>query len=309
MPAYQTLSIDSPADLVLAVNNFAVANGWTLSGGNLSKGGSYVNLNAATSTQVIITGGRAGVFTGIDSATTNIRAGTWSAVRKLEMFYHTDPDTIWVVFHWEPGYYFHMGFGTLYKYGVWDGGGWIHGQHANASANIGANIGSVIDGDGTHYYTNTSGECGLFWQPSVTDAGNGYFVDSAASKLHCELRGYIWEGSTNTTNGGRIFSPGVLTPIHKLNPNTFNSQTILSPHELYLLNTDGNMMPVGYVGHCRFVKLTNYNPEDIITIGLDKWKVYPRLRRDPTYPDGAIYGYEQRYSTGYLGIAIRYDGP
>jgi hypothetical protein len=52
--------------------------------------------------------------------------------------------------------------------------------------------------------------------------------------------------------------------------------------------------------HARFVSIANLDDQQIITLGTDKWKVYPWMRRGAAY-DGLN-------SSGNCGHAIRYDG-
>jgi len=56
------------------------------------------------------------------------------------------------------------------------------------------------------------------------------------------------------------------------------------------------------MAHIRYVVIANLQPEDIITLGSDRWRVYPFFRKGAAFaPAGQ--------DTGYLGMAIRYDGP
>jgi len=106
--------------------------------------------------------------------------------------------------------------------------------------------------------------------------------------------------------------PQIVSPIHKTNPNAFNGQTVLTPFIPFLSGSDGYFIPLGRIGHVRFVKLTNYDPGDVITIGPDKWKVFPWSIKDTTKPDGErlpFYNSSSLPSTGVLGIAVKYDGP
>ena len=90
----------------------------------------------------------------------------------------------------------------------------------------------------------------------------------------------------------------------------FNGQTVLTPFQLFLQNTDGHYMSIGHVGHLRFLRLTHYNPGDVIELGSDRWKLFPWHIKNAAYPDGKQVAYSDgNYSTGLLGVAVRYDGP
>lgn len=143
----------------------------------------------------------------------------------------------------------------------------------------------------------------------MRDSWNGYYQENAASNLHCELRGYVWEPPTGTATIG-VHCPTILSPIQKYNPNVFNGQTVLTPFQLFLQNTDGHYMSIGHVGHLRFVRMTNYNPGDVIELGADRWKLFPWHVKNAAYPDGKQAAYSDgNYSTGLLGVAVLYDGP
>lgn len=307
--AYQTGVITSAADLVLAVSGFAVANGWTLNGSVLNKGGTFVRLTAPNASEIRIEGARNGNFAAPDLCPRHSRIynTAWPASAVYYLVAFESPDTVWCTLTFAVTTHQHLGFGTLEKYGDWVGGGWFHAQHTPGSAD--ANVCSLIDGQQQPYYSGSPKECALFWSPSMRDSWNGYYLENAVSSLHCELRGYVWEPPTGSTAIG-VHCPTLLTPIHKVNPNVFNGQTVLTPFQLFLQNTDGHYMSIGHVGHLRFVRLSHYNPGDVIELGPDRWKLFPWHVKNAAYPDGKQVSYtDGNYSTGLLGVAVRYDGP
>ena len=113
---------------------------------------------------------------------------------------------------------------------------------------------------------------------------------------------------TDESDRNIIHCPTVITPTQKRSPNALNAQTILTPFDLYLRDTDGYYMAIGRPEHIRFVRLVNYNPGDTLTIGSDAWRVYPAYVLDATQPDGKLsFPSGGTPSTGNLGIAVRYD--
>lgn len=302
--AYQTGTVVSAADLAATIKSFAAANGWTLAGDVLSKGGAYVRITAPDATEVRIEGARNGNFSAPDICPrySMIYNTAWPSVATYHLIAFANPDTVWCTINFAVTDHQHLGFGMLQKYGSWVGGAWFHAQHCGGnpySKNL--NVHSTVDG-GTVSVFNTDGkECALFWSQR-----DGQYVGKA-SMLHCELRGYVWDssGGIDSSDLQTIHCPTVLRPTHKCNPNAFNGQTVLSPFQLFLLNTDGHYMPIGHVDHVRWLKLSNYNPGDVLAIGPDRWKVYPWSRKDGALPDGSRY---PSLSTGVLGVAVRYDG-
>lgn len=307
--AWQAGMVSSAADLVAAIRAFAVDHGWTLVGNVLSKGDAYVAITAPSASELRIRGARGGVFSGVDQCPrySRIYLTSWPSSAEIQLFAFDGPDTVWCVMRTSATDYMHLGFGMIQKYGTWGGGQWFHAQHTPSSAD--GSVCSLIDGSQQPNYSDAAKECGLFWSPQQRNGWDGAYTENAASSLHCELRGYVWEPPTGPTGIG-VHCPTILSPIHKTNPNVFNGQTVLTPFQLFLQNTDGHFMSVGHVGHLRFVRLTNYNPGDVVTIASDRWRVFPWFRKDTAFPLGKQAGYSDgSFSTGVLGVAVRYDGP
>jgi hypothetical protein len=310
--AYQTGVITSAADLVTVVRDFAVANGWSASGDILNKGASHVRLTAPSLSEVRIEGARGGNFSAPDQCPRHARIynTNWPASAVYHLVAFDNPDTLWCTINFAVNRHQHLGFGTMEKYGVWEGGDWFHGHHT--TSNIDANCFAVVDGKGRPYYSASPNNCALFWsQQDYSPWGTA--SNNKCSFLHCELRGEVWPatGATNDASDLNIIHcPSILSPIQKYNPNAFNGQTVLTPFQLFLQNTDGHYMSIGHLGHLRFVRLTNYNPGDVIELGADRWKLFPWHIKDANYPDGKAPAYSDgSFSSGLLGIAVRYDGP
>lgn len=307
--AYQTGTVSGSAALATLIQNFAVANGWALSAGSLSKGPCHVKVEALSTSELSIQGARNGLYSAPDICPRRARIflTVWPANVTYHIVAFAAPDTVWCTINFNGTDYMHIGFGNMEKYGGWEGGGWFHGQHTTGNSD--GDCIAHIDGQARPYYSNSPNNCAPFWnQQDYSPWGTN--SNNKCSFIQCELRGEVWPacGAVNDTSDlNQIHCPKVLTPTHKNNPNAFNGQTVLTPYQLFLQNTDGHYMSVGHVDHIRFVKLTNYNPGDIIDIGADRWIVFPMHRKDPTKPDGVSHS-NLGTSTGFLGIAVRYDG-
>jgi len=316
--SYETGVVASSASLFTAIRIFAQANGWTLTGDVLSKNGAYIQLTNPSVSEIRIGAARNNTFTAPDLCPrySKIFLTTWPASAVYHLAAFGTPDTLWCTLFYDGNKYVHLGFGSIQKYGVWNGGQWFHGQHTEDPTSKDSYCCATIDGGVAQYGTSEGNpfDCALFWGAKDGISSDGDIDNvSKPSYLECDLRGYVWEAtidkrSTNPLN--IIYTPQILTPTQKKNPNVFNNQTLLTPFELFLLNTDGNYMSIGRVEHLRFVKLTNYNPGDVITIGTQDWKLFPWHIKDPLFPDGKNRGYTSTtYSTGFLGVAVKYDGP
>jgi len=57
--------------------------------------------------------------------------------------------------------------------------------------------------------------------------------------------------------------------------------------------------PLGYPPDMRFIRLDYYNPKDILTLGTEKWKVFPVIRKNGALgePNSGLYGYAYRINS------------
>jgi hypothetical protein len=305
--AYQTGTVTSTADLASVITNFAVANGWTLSSGVLNKGQAYIRLQVVSASELRIDAARNGNFSAPDISPSYSRIfnTTWPSMATYHIVAFDNPDTVWCTINFDVIKFQHIGFGMIEKYGTWNGGQWFHAQHTSSTAN--SDVTSSINGNSAPY--GSLNECALFWgaRMNYQDYSSVYF-DNASSRIECDLRGFVWEPPPSMI-GVHIYMPQIVGPIHKINPNQFNGQTVLTPFTPFLRGGDGYFMPLGRIGHLRFVKLINYDPGDVITIGSDKWKLFPWHVKDTANPDGIGTPSASSKSTGVLGVAVRYDGP
>lgn len=316
--AYQSVVVNSSSDLVAAIKNFAATNGWSISGDVLSKGDTYVKLQATSSTVVSLIGAKNNVFAGEEQSYQSVvRFTVWPSSMICHLIGFSNPDTLFCTMNYDVVNYLHIGFGKVVKYGDWVGGSWIHSSHGYLGLDNA--LYSLVDGGGNVFYDSIGSpvEALPFWSHQITDRWSGTAANCAGSKIHCEINGYIWMppflnggAPSNDLDTKMVYGPTIFTPIHRSNPNAFNGQTILTPFQLFIKGTDGFFMPIGHLEHIRFVRLTNYNPGDVITIGSTQWKVFPAFAKDTNLPNGRMNSYSDgTISTGLQGIAVKYDGP
>lgn len=93
-------------------------------------------------------------------------------------------------------------------------------------------------------------------------------------------------------------------------PNTWNSQAVLLRIPAYINRGSSKVSLVACTQHSRYIRIDNYNDGDIITLGSDKWKVFPFIRKNTLVRDG-VSSTESVAAphSGTYGIAVRYDGP
>lgn len=123
------------------------------------------------------------------------------------------------------------------------------------------------------------------------------------SRVHSGLDGQGWwmsQGNTNNPVG--ITS---LTPLISLLPNVWNSETVLLPIRAYKVRPSSTISLVADLEHSRHTRVDNYTPGQIISIGAERWKIFPWYRKNVAVRNGG----ELLAHTGTFGWAIRYEGP
>lgn len=91
-------------------------------------------------------------------------------------------------------------------------------------------------------------------------------------------------------------------------PNTWNGEAVLLPFRVMGARPSGLYSYLFELGHIRILRNTNYNDGDVITLGPDKWKVFPGRQKNTTFPDvGSAANWADH--SGTWAMAIRYDGP
>lgn len=283
--AYVTGTANSLADLLAAIQSACTANGWTLAGNILVKGTCYVRvIISGTQLQVIAGTGKDGSnnLTGaandlaciLGRSTTNAPFG-FPATYYIHV--NTAPDEVYVVVNYATLYYQFLAFGQSAMPGLAGTGNWYTGsQNTTFSGTVSDDTtlqnGGMVDVDPV---------VGLF-------QGRQYAGNRQNGAVDHELDSVTWqvEGAWRDW-----YSPFVVSP------NAFNSRSILLPVRVYAPRPSGFVSPVLECAHARFVNIANLDAQQIITLGTDKWKVYPWWSKTN---GGAIAA---------CGHAFRYDGP
>lgn len=136
--------------------------------------------------------------------------------------------------------------------------------------------------------------CGaLFWQI----AGSVY-----SDYVHSDLdaQGWWWGQSSYADPVGILPS----APLIGLLPNAWNSEAVLLPIRAYKVRPSYKLSLTVDLEHARYTRVDSYAPGQIITIGTDRWKVFPWFRKDSTARNGGA----NITHTGTYGWAIRYEG-
>lgn len=91
-------------------------------------------------------------------------------------------------------------------------------------------------------------------------------------------------------------------------PNGFNSEAVLLPVREFIARSSGSYLSlVVDLEHCKITRNDYYQPGQVVTIGAEKWKIYPLTRKNASARNGVQTTYQ--FHSGTFAIAIRYDGP
>lgn len=304
--AYETGTAADYAALALAFRNFLTANGWTLTGSVLHKGNAYGAMGAdvANSRWTIQagTGQSAGALTGAGPVAAYIASPINPAPVTFPVTYHfhTHGDEAYGVLNWGEVNFTSFGFGCSPVAGLPGTGVWYFGSYYGQKwervwyAGVDMFYAALINPSSGQQAT------GPFWTGAGQN-GVGHYVH------HGLDGGTGWSATTGgggNLPGAAASAHGVAGPLLARSPSAWNGQTILLPIQPLVSRPSNKVSIVAELRHLRYVSMANYAPGDIITLGPDRWQVFPFWRRGTTMAPG-----NAGLDTGFLGVAFRYDGP
>lgn len=299
---YSTGTVTTPTALKTALEIFATTNGWTLSGSDyLYKGGSFVKLTVPTgpSTEILQI---VGALTDSGGTPSPYIKGICIPVASWPVTYHffcnTSPDEITCILNYDTSKYQKIAFGDIVKVhsSAFTGGNFYFASKSTLTT--AENFGLYIT-DSTFAAASSGSSAELF-------AFKSYIVGS--TPIYMDIDSYGWNQNGNEQNKISLSSQGVNCIFRS--PNSWNSQSHLVPINIEYLAPSGYLMPLGHVAHTRLFRMDNYEAGEIITLGSDKWKVFPSYEKRSGDRNGGINGnFDVATGTGTLGVAIRYDGP
>jgi hypothetical protein len=298
--AFQTGSANSAADLLTAIQGFCVSNGWTLSGSVLSKGNGYTQLTVAADGLSVLGG------TGVDGANNLVGAGPQAVtfntpanntplVYPVKYFLHVFANEVYALINWSVNAYTFLAFGCSPFPGLPGTGGWYCSSYAgNRPTNLNWSS-DFYTGMAVDY--NSVNSTGLFWCYGNATPGNGY--------VHHGLDGTTWTATKAGTGQAPATSAKTAAfagPLMQQGINQWNGQAPLIPVHVYIDRGSSKLSIIASLLHVRYINMGNLAPEQIVTLGPDRWKVYPFFRKGSVYaPSGS--------DSGWMAIAVRYDGP
>lgn len=304
-----------------------VLDRYTLSGDVLHKGDLYVSITDQT-THLLIQGG-----TGIDGSN-NLTGfpppsgselsprycslgpvGSPSGLQfPVTYFLHTnvDPDEIYLVVRDNTNRYSHMFFGKSPVSTLTATGNWFY------ASSEGSTIGRSVSDIGVGDNNNTLVAARMIFTP-ISPTGTTFNSPTRQNSFFQHgLDGNLWTHSgtgvgindqtttQNFVNTETIaFGTSATYPLFTRNPNQYNDQIVLIPCSIYVNRPSGFVSMVGQLEHFRYCRNDNYDDEAVVTIGTDRFRLYPAIRKNISARNGGV----NITHSGTYGYALRYDGP
>lgn len=323
--AYYTGAANSFTDLLTALLDACVANGWALEDGILIKGAAFVRpyvSSSMTNTEgpgLIIEGGTGKSGMNL-TGTTNCRPRlgppgslaafpvvTWPA--SYHIFVFTDPDEIYVVLNFDISKIYWLAFGVSDVPGLQGTGLWLAGTSRRGYGTGGGGGFSIsATGGGGNLVTvaDQTSAAGIFCQSNRS--GDSVNSDS----IHGGFDGQGWNGSAGSgnipngvTTAQNAFSAWEFcAPLTARSPSSWNQDTPLIPIKSYVKRPSLKVSLAVDLRNARYVRVNNYELGDIITLGSDQWMVFPFFLKNSDVPDGGL----DLGHSGTFGWAIRYEG-
>lgn len=322
---YTSGSASSFSDVMTALENFLVLNGWTAQAGPAAGGGYLAQRILSKGLMVYrlaVGSGSTPEFhvmgaTGISGSATTGDAP--SSVRMVssprapitfpinyEIFWNDTPEEVYVVIAYGGNKYQHINFGTSDQPGIGGTGAWITGSARGNGGSMDINYGKVF----INYSAGGSGDAYMQVTP-YGGFGCGFFLEvgytgNQGSFIHCGLEGAdSWRQPSGTV--GQLTKEPKGTDLLAWLPSQYNEAEVLLPIFGVQSRTDGLQTIVLSPRHSRFCRIDNQEPGSIITYGGDQWKVYPLYAKNVTERNGIGWATGTDHS-GTFGVAIRYPG-
>lgn len=300
--AFVTGTANSFTDLLTALQNACTANGYALTGNVLSKGTLFAEVTYVTGTypRLKVRGGSgqaSGVLSGasdrgmatLGHGTTGSALGDTAFTFPMTYNIHigTAPDEVYLFVNYNLTMYQFIAFGQSNVPGIVGTGNWYAGSDIDRNGTPTGVDARTIGGYMEAGYINGGLFQGLQGYPASMNGAVDHQLDSATWLVRGAW-GDLWAAMPN-------------------NPSSWNDESVLLPVTVYANRPSGFISCVAELAHARFVAIDNFTDRQVITLGSDKWMVYPWWQRGPrAMPPGST---TTTTTTGTVGHAVRYDGP
>lgn len=139
--------------------------------------------------------------------------------------------------------------------------------------------------------------------PAAFHQDNGSNPTGRNGWVHHGLDGNGWRWGSSDSSA----PPGVwqLVPLLGVLPNTWNSEAVLLPLRAFVARPSNKVSMILDCEHARVTRIDNYQPGEVISIGPDRWMIFPWFRKSIENRAGG----QGVAHSGTFGWALRYEGP
>ena len=291
--AYYTGSANDLTALRQALIDTCVLEGWSWNPVSevLSKGALFLRLQVVSGYLTLL--GRTSGTSGDAAGVVRIgQIGSTPLAFPLTYEIFAFAGEVYLVINYGIDFYQWCAFGGSSVQGLPGTGMWVAASLGAGDAASGVSVSATDGGSGGSTTT-----AALFWATNILSTAN------RNAWVHSDLDGQGWW--LGQTLAGALVGIRPAVPLIGLLPNSWNSEAVLLPLRCYKIRPSNRISLVVDVEHARCTRVDNYTPGEIISIGSDRWKVFPWYRKDVTSRDGA----SAANHSGTFGWAIRYEGP
>lgn len=312
--AYYSGTASSLTNLRTALLTHAQADGWALTGDVLSKAGVFFRVQE-TATNITCLGCE-------DNAVSNpapsvvmigqIRVSSGSPTREIvypcsyEVFGFAQE--LYLIVNYDSDTYQWMAFGKSTVSGLPGQGGWCGATSGGPFiSNIGGAGPFELYQNGISSLTapsNITGLAGVLFGTIYTHGASGGYPP-----MNCwcnsNLDGTGWLPAASGASYEGFESLQSIRELLWQQPSAWNTEAALLPICAWKHRAAWKLSLVADLEHARHLRIDNLAPGDVLTLGPDRWKVFPWYRKDAAARNGGL----QVNHTGTFGWAIRYEGP
>ncbi|RKS87139.1 hypothetical protein DES39_0354 [Orbus hercynius] len=286
--AYYTGIAQTPEVLLSALHNACLDNGWSLNNNILSKNGCYVKtyVNGVT---IVIQGAIDNIF-GICSGTASYCAVATDISYPLTYHVHVHDLEVYSFINFNVDRYSYLSFGQSPIGGIPGTGNWISGTCDGRSRISDTSLAYQDD----------------FCHMMFSQRENNRI--STSSFFHHGIDGQ-WSGTGKNEVNSKAVATLECYPAMSYQPNKWNGEAILIPIRPVIYRPQQRRTIVGQLRHAFYIRIDNYEPLQIISIGNRKYKIYPWIRKNT---ENRSFSGSAQTSTlihsGTYGVAVSYDG-
>ena len=310
--AYYSGSFSSMANLVASVTTALATEGFSISGSTVAVPSAGVVTLTAGVNEVWLRAGDSGAGAASGGAGTLVDPTPhriamahprtdWAVTFPGAYHLFIDAAEVWCFARVNTDFYLWFGFGVSSVPGLSLSGLWVS-----------ASCGDVRRTDNFYGGINTSGS--IVGGPHYPQAPLPFWVNGGGG-THPFGNSFVKSGFNGgwDTSAVSCASAPFIRPMLDVayNPNAWNSESTLVPIRVFSARPSGSWSLSLEAQNARHMRITNYAPEDIITLGPDRRMLLPWFRKNSAYNVDYFSGVDgnPRFHSGTFGVAIRYDGP